>query len=111
MVELFSVLARREQAKEITPRLAVICRQAFLYHVSNDYEVIQVNSRILVQSRDLVTKHVTLLLRTLDAIQLGCAMTARTVLGQPLTFVSADDRLLDAAKAEGFTTDDPRLYP
>lgn len=111
MVEMFSVIARRELQQDISLSSATRRRQAFLYHSLHDYEVIQINNKIFIQSRDLVTKYVHFGLRSLDAIQLACALTARNVIGQPIDFVSADAKLLQAAIAEGFAIDDPNLYP
>lgn len=109
-LEIFALLARREILGDISPSSANRRRQAFLYHASQDYDVIQVNSSIFIESRDLVTKHASLWLRSLDAIQLACALTARRAIGQPLIFVSADERLLQAAADEGFAIDDPNRH-
>ncbi|MEO8396328.1 MAG: type II toxin-antitoxin system VapC family toxin [Chloroflexota bacterium] len=111
MVEMYSVIARRELQQDISPSSAIRRREAFLYHALHDYDVIQVNNKTFIQSRDLVTRHVIYGLRSLDAIQLACAITARTVIGQTLEFISADAKLLKAAATEGFTTDDPNLHP
>lgn len=111
MVEMFSLLARRTHDGEITTRSAAYLRRAFLGHLQTNYAVIKIESSILIRSRDLVTKYVAQRLRTLDAIHLACAIQSQMALGQPLIFVSADNKLLDCAKAEGFATDDPRLHP
>jgi uncharacterized protein len=111
MVEMFSLIARRELEGDITPSSAQRRRQAFLYHAANYYRVIRVTNQTFIQSRDLVTRHVALGLRTLDAIQLACAQTALNVIQLPIVFISADDKLLKSASAEGLTTDDPKLHP
>jgi predicted nucleic acid-binding protein len=105
-VEIFSVLARREHMQDISLSSANRRRQAFLYHISEEYLVIPVNSQVFIESRDLVTKHVALALRSLDAIQLACALKVHRALGELVMFVGADGRLLKAAAAEGFTTID-----
>jgi predicted nucleic acid-binding protein len=47
-------------------------------------------------------------LRALDAIQLSTALLARQSSGaDDLQFISSDDKLLDAARAEGFETWNP----
>ena len=111
MVEMFSLIARREFQQDISLTSANRRRQAFLYHAANDYDVIQVTHQTFIQSRDLVTRHAAFGLRTLDALQLACALTARNVIGHSIDFISADAKLLKAAAAEGFTTDDPNLHP
>ena len=63
---------------------------------------------IIRQARALVVRYK---LRTLDAIQLACAMDAMTNLGETLTFVSGDNDLLTAAVAEGFIFDNPYMHP
>jgi predicted nucleic acid-binding protein len=58
--------------------------------------------RIFAAARRLVTDNYPL--RTLDAIHLAVAMhdTAELAGGEPITFVTRDDRQADAAKANGF---------
>jgi predicted nucleic acid-binding protein len=54
-------------------------------------------------------------LRAFDAIHLATALTAQQFLtreGYPaLVFISADDRLIRAAGAEGLLTDNPNQHP
>jgi predicted nucleic acid-binding protein len=50
-------------------------------------------------------------LRALDAIQLASAVQAVQLLSVAVTFASADQNLLAAAAAEGFSTDDPNAHP
>ena len=105
LVEMFSLLARRQKENDIQPKAAAILREAFLSHVHFEYVVVAVNSRLLADSRDLVTKHPGI--RTLDAIQVTSAVYARDVFQQPVTFVSSDIRPLQIAADEGFITLDP----
>jgi len=53
-------------------------------------------------------------LRAYDAVQLASAIFARSGMqaagASPLSFLSADTRLLTAAQAEGFVTDNPNLH-
>jgi hypothetical protein len=63
---------------------------------------------ILYSARQLVRKYP---LRTLDAIQLACALRSSVVLKRAIVFVSADNNLLAAAVAEGFKIDNPNLHP
>jgi uncharacterized protein len=110
-VEMFSVFARRELDGEIKKTQASYFRNTFLAHLRNSYAVIKLNSTLLTQSSTLVTKHAALRLRTLDAIQPSCALEAQKILGQSMTVVSADKRLLSSAAAEGFTVDNPNNHP
>ena len=63
---------------------------------------------VLEAARFLVGRHP---LPTLDALQLASAQRAVSLLGEPITFVSSDRNLLNAAAAEGFAVDDPLRHP
>jgi uncharacterized protein len=110
-LEMFSVFARREYDKQITPFSANRLRNTFLNHLNDEYLIIPVDTPIWLQSRDLITRYAAHRLRSLDAIQLACALDARKVLSQAIMFVSADPHLLSAATAEGFAVDNPILHP
>ena len=66
---------------------------------------------VLDRARRVLEQHP---LRAYDAVQLASGLVANDVLLAaaipPLTFLSADTRLLNAAALEGLTTDDPNLY-
>lgn len=110
LVEMFSVFARRDYDGEVTSNSAERLRRVFLVHVRDEYSVMGINGVLRASAQTLVTKHVALGLRTLDAVQLASALHAQTVLQQPVTFVSADKKLLKVADVEGFLTDDPNLH-
>jgi predicted nucleic acid-binding protein len=61
---------------------------------------------------DLVVLHP---LRAYDAVQLASALLAQSDLARveapALTFLTADDRLLVIAEAEGLRTDNPNRHP
>jgi len=107
IVEMFSLLVRRERNHEITPEAAERLRQAFLAHVAYQYLVVPVDTTVFVEARAVVLKH---RLRALDAIQLACARRAQKEWEEPITFVTADRELLAAASAEGFSTANPNDY-
>ena len=107
-VEIFSSLARRQREKTLQPANATALQNIFMLHTEKEYLVVPVDANILAQARQLVTKHP---LRTLDAIQLSCAVHAVNLLGSPMIFISGDKNLLAAAVAEGFQTDDPNMHP
>lgn len=107
-IEMFSVLARRQREKFISELDTEAARNEVLLHIEKEYLSVRLESDVLIQARELVGKHA---LRTLDAIQLSCALKATNVLGEAMVFVSADKNLLVAAAAEGFATDNPNLHP
>jgi predicted nucleic acid-binding protein len=103
-----SVLARRERSGNLTPVVRKRALNNFLLHARRQYVVIELNDRMLKEARSLLIRQ---RLRSLDALQLASAIVAERELGIKVTFVSADGKLLPAAAAEGFTTDDPNLHP
>lgn len=107
-VEFFSLVSRRIREGKLSSSDASQLRQAFLAHHQVDYFSIPVDKSILTQARNLVTKYP---LRPPDAIQLACALEAAQALNVPITFLCADNDLLSAAVAEGFTVDNPNLHP
>ncbi len=85
--------------------------RASIGHWSN-YTIVDVHDVLIEQTRPLLERHP---LRAADAIQLASALHANTPLVAaglpPLIFLSADDRLLLAAHAEGLPIDNPLHHP
>ncbi len=107
-VELFSLLARRQREGTLAAASVMILQNDFLLHAEKEYLVYPQDNAVVARARSLIMKYP---LRALDAIQLASAWEASTTLGEPMTFVSADNNLLTAAAAEGFTTDNPLAHP
>lgn len=107
-VELVALLMRRHREGTLWISDVTRIRDNFLAHVRNHYTVIQPDTKVFSVARSLLLKHP---LRSSDAIQLASAVIARNQHKVKLTFIAADHRLLTAARAEGFTTDDPNLHP
>jgi len=64
-----------------------------------------VNPLVLEEASALINRRQ---LRALDALQLGTAVVARQLLGDPeIRFIASDKALLDAASKEGFDVWDP----
>jgi len=78
----------------------------------NSYRLIAVDLPLVDLASDLTKRQK---LRGYDAIQLAAALTLNEILIKediaPLTFISADNDLLQAAANEGLNTDNPNLYP
>jgi hypothetical protein len=83
----------------------------FLRDADKQYEVVPLNSGIIRAAIGLTQRHK---LRGYDAVHLATALSVNAELLRkqlpPLTFVSADEDLLDAADAEGLPTGNPNLY-
>ncbi len=107
-IEMLATFARRQRDKVLTPTEAVSLTNDFLLHSEQEYLLVPMEKPIILHARDLVRKYP---LRTLDAIQLSCALRAMMILNEPLTFISGDNVLLAAAGTEGFTTDNPYAHP
>lgn len=112
LVEIYSTLNRklretaltREQYAEVVADFDAFCL--------TQYEFVELTSTIIERSRSLLERHP---LRAYDAVQLASALVMRDALQAnrlpaPI-FLSADDRLLKAAEAEGLAIDNPNLHP
>ncbi|MGH9845694.1 MAG: type II toxin-antitoxin system VapC family toxin [Blastocatellia bacterium] len=112
LVELYSALNRRVRENSINSlwytRIIAVSNRIW----SSQYDIIGLNASLVSETRDLCERHP---LRAYDAVQLASAIQARRDLlaagsAAPI-FLSADDRLLKAAQAEGFATDNPNSHP
>jgi uncharacterized protein len=108
IVETVAALARRQRQGLLSASTFVHLRDNFLLHVDHEYVLVSLEHGTLVNAADLAVQHA---LRSLDAIQLACALEYRRTTGTLPTFVSADRNLLAAAAAEGFPVEDPNAYP
>lgn len=111
-VEIISGIQRRQRAAQLSVVRAQNTRRLLDRHASREYKIVALNDAIVTRAKDLVTVHP---LRAYDAVQLASALESNALLlaagSLPLTFVSADVRLLTAAADEGLATDDPNVYP
>jgi predicted nucleic acid-binding protein len=100
---------RREGALSIERHTRVLT--ALEYDVKNRYNILAVEPVVIDTARRLANHHP---LRAYDAVQLATAWLANRRLvqagQQPLTFVCADDRLIDCARAEGLLTENPNHH-
>jgi uncharacterized protein len=107
-VEFVAALARRLRDASISTADFALFRGAFLKDRDEFYLTIDLDEAVFIQARSLVAVHP---LRTLDAIQLACALESIRLLNIQPIFISADTRLLAAAAAEGLLTDNPNAHP
>ncbi len=108
IVEISSALARKQRLGQISAVDALQRRTDFLLHVEKLYLTVPLDEALLQRASDLTGKYP---LRSLDAMQLACALEATATLGEPHIFVCSDNNLLAAAVAEGFPTDNPLAHP
>ena len=80
--------------------------------IRHDYVLVAINRLIVNDAMELTARH---RLRGYDAVHLACALYLQRSLAahelSPLTFISADKDLLQAAMAESLVVDDPNLHP
>lgn len=111
-VEVLSALARRQREGNLSPGDVSRVVQSLRYDLETQYQIAEISHQIVERAGHLVMRHP---LRAYDAIQLAAAVHIHDVLVQTgaatLIFVSADDRLVAAAQAEGLTAENPNLYP
>jgi predicted nucleic acid-binding protein len=87
-------------------------RDDFLALCRRVYRLTPITNLLLDRAHVLLERH---FLRSYDALHLASALMANEALRASglaaLTFLAADDRLLTAAHAEGFATDNPNQHP
>jgi hypothetical protein len=112
MVEIWSALARRRREASISSEHHAELLDAFREDCLIRYRFVDFEEAVVEFARQLLDRHP---LRAYDAVQLASALVAGRTLDDaslPLpTFVSADEHLLEAARAEGLPTDNPNLHP
>jgi predicted nucleic acid-binding protein len=112
IIEVYSALNWRLRETSLNPADYAQLADEFTLVCLSEYQVIEVTASTIDAARVLLERYP---LRAYDALQLASAQVANQSLqaaGLPaLTFLAADDRLLRAAEAEGFATDNPNLHP
>ena len=111
-VEVVSAVARRRHGRTLTPAKASSILRRFRQHLAGRYAVVEITPALFNDAMRLAN---TYALRAYDAVQLAAALEIRqhrSTLGLgPVTLLSSDQALNDAATAEGLTVDDPRSHP
>lgn len=111
-VEVAAAIARRLKNKSITTADAQNALAIFQHDLTNNYYTVEITPVLLSSAMSLATKHA---LRGYDAVQLAAALEANEEriinLLSPLTLVSADTELNNAAQAEGLNVENPNNHP
>ncbi len=112
LVEGVCVFARRRREGLLPSPDYLRVMTAFEYDFHYRYESIAVEPVVIDAARQMADRNP---LRAYDAVQLATAWLANRELIQagrsPLTFISADDRLLVVALSEGLLTGNPNHHP
>jgi predicted nucleic acid-binding protein len=110
-VEVLSAFARRQREGSFSSTDTAKAIQTFRYDLDMQYQVVELNQALAEAAGRLVTRHS---IRAYDAVQLASALHLQAALAQttptPLTLLSADDRLIPIAQAEGLLTDNPNHH-
>jgi predicted nucleic acid-binding protein len=112
MVEVLSALNRKRREGN----LAAVAYIPIAVHVTTvfatEYQLVEVTADVIDRASTLVEHHP---LKGYDAIHLASALLTDAALQAiglaPLTFLSADTKLLTAATAEGLSIENPDNYP
>jgi predicted nucleic acid-binding protein len=103
-LEVYAALKRRERMGSIAAEDSEAARQILRVEAARMVQQ-PLNPAVLEAARMALDRHE---LRSAEAIQLGAAVVAREMFqGMAIVFVSADPRLLEAARAERFETINP----
>ncbi len=100
----FAILVRRN---EISKTLGERAYKQFVGEIEQVFRSVRLTAGILHQASDLTQRHP---LKAYDAVQLATALAFDAPLKSEnlsLTFVSGDDKLLQAASGEELATDNP----
>jgi predicted nucleic acid-binding protein len=110
-VEVTSAITRRQSARDLSPAQAGAILGHFRRHLAERYSIIELTPALFANAVRIARKH---RLRAYDAVQLAVALEIRELRTEagfgPVTLVSADRDLNDAARAEGFAVEDPNLH-
>lgn len=111
-VEVVSAISRREKGNHILAADADAARLTFEQDHLNEFLKVEISENLIIEAANLAKKYA---LRGYDAVQLAAAIETqkeRDALGLlPLTLLSADTDLNDAATAEGLTVENPNNHP
>lgn len=111
-VEVAAALAARHRAPGgISRQLRDGAVNLLAQHCKIEYNLVALNPTIIDRAVALTQNH---RLRGYDAVQLATALVLNTVLLKAhlagLAFITADNDLITAARAEGLTADNPNNY-
>lgn len=121
-VEVIAALRRVGRAQQLHPSFVDAMTRGFERHIALSdsaratplYRLIPISSSILALAAELCDQHWQAQpspLRSLDAIQLACALAAAADSADELLFVTADARLAAIAPLEGFRVINPTFPP
>ena len=101
IAELTSALARKREGRELSEEGLRRTLSKLSEDLITEFWILDLERHHIYQAQDLILRHG---LRTLDSLQLSLLLVTKAL--SP-TFLCSDQRLLAAAKVEGFSVEDP----
>jgi len=109
--EMIAALYRKVRIRELSRSIAARLARDFKTDWKRRYRILEIDAEIGNRAMELAEKHS---LRGYDAVHLAAASllheTRREAHLLDIIFLAADDDLLQAAKTEGLSTDNPNHY-
>ena len=110
--EVVSAIERRRRDNSLSTAHADKALLRFERSLAGRYLFVEIRPIVVETAASLAKKHP---LRGFDSVQLAAALFANaqrlSIGASALTFISADNRLNNAAQAEGLATDNPNNHP
>lgn len=110
-VEVVSAITRRQHGRHLSAAQAGAMIGHFRRHLAQRYYVLELTPAIFDEAMLVARKH---RLRAYDAVQLAVALDLHLLHQKagfgPMTFISADGKLNEAATAEGLVVENPNLH-
>ena len=111
-IEITSAITRKQRGRHLSAAQAGAILGHFRRHLAERYSILEFTAALAAEAMLLARAHG---LRAYDAVQLASALEVNRIyhtggLG-PITMVSADQDLNDAASAEELTVEDPNTRP
>ena len=112
LVEVLSAFSRLKRESKTDPDDILTAIRLFQYDWETLYRIVEIDLSVIEKAGQLVQKYP---LRAYDSVQLASALGLHIFFSKVdpkiFTFVSADNRLIDAARDEGMATDNPNNHP
>ena len=110
-VETLSAFTRLHRENRIDLNVLNQTINVFKADWESQFQIVEVKKSDYEKAGELLKKHP---LRAYDSIQLACALKIHSAFAQTapqaFTFASADDRLINAAQAEGMQVENPNNH-
>lgn len=111
-VEMTAAFASKLRGNVINQDEYNTIMEKFISDVHQNYTILPVTASRIDKAIDLTTRYK---LRGYDAVHLACALHFNALVitsgYEPITFVSADNDLLQVAQVEEFVVENPNLHP